>query len=150
MGLDMFLNARRYISKYSEPEIVGNIQDAVSRNMLIPANAQVNTIEIELGYWRKANAIHNWFVKNLQNGVDECQKTRVTKKDLIKLRNLCDMIIKGEGRPEALLPTTSGFFFGSTEYNEMYMEDIRNTIMIIDGALELNEFEWDIYYQSSW
>lgn len=150
MGLDMFLTARRYISKYSEPEIANNIQSAVSNNIFIPPGTIVNSVKIEVGYWRKANAIHKWFVDNVQNGVDECQETHVTKKDLIELRNLCDMIIKGEGRPEALLPTTSGFFFGSTEYNEMYMEDIRDTIKIIDRALELNEFEWDIYYQSSW
>ena len=26
----------------------------------------------EVGYWRKANAIHGWFVRNVQNGKDDC------------------------------------------------------------------------------
>ena len=60
------------------------------------------------------------------------------------------MIINNKAQPEALLPTTSGFFFGSTNYDEMYMSDIRDTIEIIDRALELNESDWDIYYRSSW
>lgn len=150
MGLDMYLTARRYVGKYSESEIANNIQSAVSNNIFIPPGATVNSVKIEVGYWRKANAIHKWFVDNVQNGVDECQETYVSKKDLTILRNLCEMIIKGEGRPEALLPTTSGFFFGSTEYNEMYMQDIQDTIEIIDRALQLNDFDWDIYYQSSW
>ena len=24
-------------------------------------------------YWRKANAIHGWFVKNAQQGIDDCR-----------------------------------------------------------------------------
>ena len=29
--------------------------------------------EVCVAYWRKANAIHSWFVENCQDGVDECQ-----------------------------------------------------------------------------
>lgn len=55
-----------------------------------------------------------------------------------------------------LLPTTSGFFFGSTEYNDIYMEDIDYTINkleeIIKEEKEMNE--QGIYssyeYGSSW
>ena len=150
MGLDMFLTARKYVSKYSDNDFASNIQAAVSNNIFIPEGARVNNIELEIGYWRKANAIHNWFVKNTQNGVDECQDTWINRNDLISLRNLCEMIINNKAQPEALLPTTSGFFFGSTNYDEMYMSDIRDTIEIIDRALELNESDWDIYYRSSW
>ncbi len=37
---------------------------------------------IEVGYWRKANQIHNWFVKNVQGGVDDCGYYGVTKEKL--------------------------------------------------------------------
>ena len=33
----------------------------------------------DVGYWRKANAIHNYFVQRCQNGVDECQMSLVKK-----------------------------------------------------------------------
>lgn len=29
---------------------------------------KVEYIEEEFGYWRKANAVHKWFVDNVQNG----------------------------------------------------------------------------------
>ena len=27
-----------------------------------------------VGYWRKQNAIHNWFVENVQDGIDDCDQ----------------------------------------------------------------------------
>jgi hypothetical protein len=48
-----------------------------------------------------------------------------------------------------LLPPTDGFFFGSTELDEGYFDDLRNTIEIIDHVLALPE-DWMIEYQSSW
>ena len=46
---------------------------------------QVKTV-IEVGYWRKANQIHNWFVENIQNGIDDCDYHReVREEDLREL-----------------------------------------------------------------
>ena len=36
----------------------------------------------EIGYWRKANAVHSWFVENCQDGIDECQLSEVSREDL--------------------------------------------------------------------
>jgi len=43
----------------------------------------------EVGYWRKANAIHGWFVRELAGGIDECQPIHVSRENLITLRQLC-------------------------------------------------------------
>jgi len=55
----------------------------------------------ELAYWRKANAIHKWFVDNVQHGVDNCEKYRLTKsniEDLLALvTNLLDNIELKDG-----------------------------------------------------
>lgn len=40
----------------------------------------------EIGYWRKANAIHGWFVRNCAEGVDECQPIAVSREQLEALR----------------------------------------------------------------
>jgi hypothetical protein len=48
-----------------------------------------------------------------------------------------------------LLPSRSGFFFGSTDYDEGYLEDLRHTIEIIDHALSLDK-EYDFQYRASW
>lgn len=50
-----------------------------------------------------------------------------------------------------LLPTTCGFFFGNTDYNEWYVEDVANTIDIVQRVLETTDFDKEmIYYVSSW
>lgn len=49
----------------------------------------------EVGYWRKVNAVHYWFVRNVQNGEDDCEYHReVTKNDLINLRDTCKQVIE--------------------------------------------------------
>jgi hypothetical protein len=47
-----------------------------------------------------------------------------------------------------LLPTASGFFFGSTEYNEYYIDDLKHTIKMIEPYL--NDDGGAFYYRSSW
>ena len=50
-----------------------------------------------------------------------------------------------------LLPTTSGFFFGGTDYDEYYVNDIKETIDIVTKVLETTDFEKEmVYYVSSW
>ena len=117
----------------------------------------------DIGYWRKANAIHNFFVQECQNGVDECQLSIVKKthlKDLLKrckramsLKDiyLNDGIIKdGEGI-ETFLPTQGGFFFGGTEFNEWYFNDVEETIDLITKVLKETDFDKQvIFYRASW
>lgn len=106
----------------------------------------------QVGYWRKANQIHNWFVENIQDGVDDCCYHReVTEEDLIELRDICHEVLCNHDLAEMRLPTAPGFFFGSYEYDEWYVEDLKNTIDIINKVLETTDFEKQmIYYVSSW
>jgi hypothetical protein len=156
MGLDMFLTANRYLMSYSEedaglanriakhfPEIA-NIHTANSR--FVP---EVKEISFRVGYWRKANAIHDWFVKNVQNGTDDCGKYEVSREQLQELLDLCLQVLRDTTKAAGLLPTRGGFFFGSTEYNHYYFEDLELTVDILKNALALPE-RWDFYYQSSW
>ena len=59
--------------------------------------------------------------------------------------------VKDSSVAEKLLPTTLGFFFGSHEYDEWYVEDIKHTIDVINKVLETTDFETQmVYYGSSW
>ena len=50
-----------------------------------------------------------------------------------------------------LLPTASGFFFGSTEYDQWYLEDIKHTIAVLEDCLRDTDFEHEVVmYSSSW
>jgi hypothetical protein len=52
---------------------------------------------------------------------------------------------------EELLPTQSGFFFGGTAYDEWYVDDIKDTIQMIEKILKETDFDiYAIYYVSSW
>ena len=50
-----------------------------------------------------------------------------------------------------LLPTESGFFFGSQEYDNWYIQDLEETKNILETVLNDRSLDnWDFYYQSSW
>lgn len=44
--------------------------------------------------WRKANAIHNWFVTNVQNGNDDCGIYDVDINQLARLYDACKEVIE--------------------------------------------------------
>lgn len=51
----------------------------------------------------------------------------------------------------ALLPTDDGFFFGSTDYDHWYVEDIKYTYETLAKVLEETDFETEmLFYRSSW
>lgn len=160
MGLDMYLYKRKKESRENEIGVVA--------------------------YWRKANQIHNWFVTNIQNGVDNCEPHPVTEQDIVKLLNICNQILEldinyeeqmteigisfKDGKREPimdfvkvidneevvetmhnLLPTADGFFFGSTDYDEWYVEDIKDTAEQLNHVLEETDFKTEeLFYNSSW
>lgn len=48
----------------------------------------------QVGYWRKANHIHDWFVKNVQDGEDDCRyHNEVTKEALEELLDVCETVL---------------------------------------------------------
>lgn len=149
-GLDAVKNA----AELSKPNLVtlGEfIIETKKGKKLVP----FRSIWEEIGYWRKANHIHKWFVDHVQDGEDDCEKYEVTKSNLLDLKDVCEEVLslkgKDEGRIKEILPTTSGFFFGGTAYDEYYFSDVEETIKIINNVLETTDFEKELVaYQSSW
>lgn len=109
------------------------------------------TLSIRVAYWRKANAIHRWFVEKVQDGKDECQASDVSRKQLEELLGECEKVLANKGDAKKLLPTRSGFFFGDTEYNDWYWGDIAGTIKQLRSVLNNPKFEdWSFEYRASW
>lgn len=135
--------------------------------------------EIEIGYWRKANAVHQWFVNNVQNGEDDCGSYDVSREQLQDLLDIVNELLskiklksgviqngsrlsdkgwepileKGKTiiNPEVcgeLLPTTNGYFFGSTDYDEYYYRDLKDTKKILTKALKSKGDNF--FYYASW
>ena len=106
---------------------------------------------VPVGYWRKANQIHKWFVDNIQNGQDDCGEYFVSREDLIKLRGLCRKVMRNRKKAYELLPSSSGFFFGGVEYDKYYFEQIKSTIKILDNVINNSKYIGaDFYYLASW
>lgn len=106
----------------------------------------------QLMYWRKANAIHAWFIDYASgsNGEDNCQPIDVKIEDIEKLLSLCKKVL--EKKDPSLLKTKAGFFFGSTEYNESYYLDIEMTVKALEYVIMMHsEYNNHTYtYQASW
>ena len=149
MGLDMYLDKRTYV-KYWEHNGDDNYEVKVTKKDE-PTNIdpkKVKYIIEEAGYWRKANQIHRWFVQNVQGGEDDCGDYYVERNQLQELLDLCKIVQADHSKAEELLPSASGFFFGGTDYDEWYYNDIENTISVLEDALEDKNGEY--YYTSSW
>lgn len=153
MGLDMYLTKKTYVKRWKHQPDDEKFEVTVTRGGK-PYDAinpeRVTSIVEDVGYWRKANHIHKWFVDNVQDGEDDCHEYYVDKDKLEKLLSFCKEVKDNPMRASDILPTQSGFFFGGTEYNEYYFEDINNTIKILERALNGSNEDCFYYYQSSW
>ena len=182
MGLDQYLTRKVYVgAEYEHRNVTAKVTIKVGDRKLNIDPKKISYIEERIGYWRKANAIHSWFVENVQNGEDDCNPHFVDKEQLEELLSLCEKIVKStklipgkihngtsykkdeviehweDGQvledstlAEEFLPTQSGFFFGGTNYDEYYWQDLLDTIEICNKALEVYDSHSSIYYQSSW
>ena len=172
MGLDMFLHTN-------------------SKKACVAANKATNGKPWQISdgtaiYWRKANAIHEWFVDNVQYGEDDCGTYEVEVEQLIKLRDTCNkvinashlvpgklyagtqykngkekrlyedgLVVEDPSVAKELLPTSDGFFFGGTDYDEWYINDLKRTVAGIDAILDnIEQYEYhpfgDEYTRTDW
>jgi len=188
MGLDMYLSKHHYVKNWEHSLKKYTVTVQEDSNDIAGLDLEkVKYIIEEAGYWRKANAIHYWFVNNIQDGEDNCEEYCVDDNKIEELLNLCQEVVKvaivekgkvangysyndkmekvyeyedGETitNPQQvaeILPTESGFFFGSTEYDQYYLQDIKDTIEILEPLVQkdvdgnyINKAE--VYYRSSW
>lgn len=133
MGLDMYLSKRKHNAKLNEKGCY-NQEDFV-----------------ELGYWRKANAIREWFNQNCADGcLENCKEYEVTEDDLSKLISDCETVLANPNLAEEILPTSDGFFYGDTEYDEYYFKDLKQTIDIAKNALNTDFNKWSVVYFAWW
>lgn len=160
MGLDMYLEARRFVSGYShssenERQLYDKVLESVDLTGM--GDERFATVNVNVAYWRKANHIHNWFVSNVQDGEDDCKQYYVSREKLLELEQLCrDVAANGtEEYAREHLPTGSGFFFGGTDYDEYYFESVDWTakrlaeiLTTIPERKDLTGMEF--YYQASW
>ena len=145
MGLDMYLNAKRYLW-HSEDELADKVGE------LFPelGDSRVKEVTAEIMYWRKSNAIHKWFVDNVQEGVDECQESWLDREKLEALLAVINEVLTNRKKAMELLPPQQGFFFGSKDVDEWYWDDLTRTKAGLEDILSKEWKGWDFYYRASW
>jgi len=177
MGLDMYLHAEEHLSKWSDEALHSALTSQLAGVFPVTAEHSPIVVQVNAAYWRKANQVHSWFVRNVQDGEDDCERYWVSREKLTELRDTCkrilDTITWGEPVKERgilgpyemfpdfsmdedlaseLMEPVSGFFFGSTEYGYRYGQDMKYTVEQLTKIL--NAYPEDgrvsFYYQSSW
>lgn len=169
MGLDQYLSAKRYVTRkqgYALEAPSNPAFDAITERANLTDYCEHPSVDIygtyvsvNAAYWRKANQIHQWFVDNVQDGNDNCGEYYVSTDQLEELRSKCNEILahkEDKALAEDLLPPQDGFFFGGTELDEWYYQDIEYTAERLKQILEIAKRENDsgnyisFAYQSSW
>lgn len=109
--------------------------------------------EYEVAYWRKANQIRQWFVDHIEefNEDDNGKYYEVTKSLLEDLISDCEYVLENRNDANEVMPSSSGFFFGNTNYDEWYFKNLENTIEMCKKVII--ETDWNrevVVYTESW
>ena len=110
----------------------------------------------EVAYWRKQNMLHHFILE--QTGADHnmnCTYVEVPYEVLYEFIGRANDILKARGShreslAEKLLPTHSGFFFGSTEYDKWYYESLKNIRADFRSIIQTTDFVNQTLYYSCW
>ena len=150
MGLDMYLYAEKFISNAEYRNEQGKFNTLIN---VLEADAFAKDhaiVEIEVAYWRKANAIHGWFTKHAEE--DDCTPIYFTREQIADLLGTCKQVLQANTKDvaEELLPPTTGFFFGSYDIDDWYWNDVKETANKLDEILSNVPENWSFRYQASW
>lgn len=198
MGLDMYLSAKQHASggwrhvredsargsAYAGHEV--KVFDSVLRGLGLtrvrntragdsfdhtkPLTMNFAEVSVQVGYWRKAWAIHNWFVRNVQDGVDDCGSYAVDREMLTRLRDECVEILAtvqvGPQDVDGVNGTTydralADDLIPVAEYSrDWYLQELEETRDLINAIFDVPQFGeydevknpqfWTFMYQSSW
>lgn len=117
----------------------------------------------KVAYWHEANAIHKWFVDNIQRGVDDCGMYEVSKHGVSQLLLVCEIIkmtcikpyngtyrVVNQKTAKEFLPTYEGHFFGSTEYDATYAKNVIQTVSMLEEIIDTFDFENNTLCYVAW
>ena len=109
-----------------------------------------------VAYFRKVNFLHKWVEDHLNEGREtNCEAIPFHLEAMAGLMATCAQVLdKPELGPE-LLPTMGRFFFGSEDYDEYYLGDVRD---VLDALTRILAYErvrdepgsGQYVYSSSW
>ena len=142
----MYLSAKRYLFSFNEHDKA--LADKIDAEVGLNSLGRTTEISREAFYWRKAWAIHHWFVVNAQYGEDDCKEYWVERNKLGELLDTLKRVDENPSLAEDILPLQAD----DDQGKEWELEQVRRTIPALDKLLNDENLKehWDFYYQSSW
>ena len=147
-----------------EKEIIVEYKSLI--NKLDEMVDELNYNREKVMYWRKANMIHGWFLKNgkwvennvitdifkgsiLDKLISDIEKVISLIEDNYNVNNVFLVEEKDSLYKEIvnLLPPTSGYFFGSTDIDNNYYKILKHTLKDLKNKYNPED---NYYYHASW
>ena len=113
----------------------------------LPSESDYGT---EIGYFRKVNFLMEFF-----HYEGNCEDKEISLDEVKELAERCTKVLMHKGEEDEyhakhLLPTQEGFFFGSTEYNDYYYQDVKEVGEWATKVVEETDAEKDIIVMYCW
>ncbi len=124
IGLDMYLTGSIFLWSNQK-----ELKQKVGKLFPEFKDVEFSRVSFNAGYWRKAYAIHDWFVDTL--GWED-ENTSVSMEVLQELKEVCKKVLKDKSKAKELLPTHN-------KYDEWYFRDLQDTINIVEKLEKLPE-----------
>lgn len=150
MGLDMYLEAKLHLPPYNTElapvrhaigQAIGYVPPS-SKPVDDPTLLEITGVTVRVGYWRKVDPLHQWFVDHVQEGHDDCRPAYVAPDILMELANRLDRVRHD--------PERAGDDFLLDGDAAMDTSEVDYTLQTLQHAQRLQERGWDIYYRASW
>lgn len=105
---------------------------------------KIITEKVEVGDFRKFGALFGWVNNNISI-IGNCKDIMISKEKILELLSMLETLTKDNCSEN--FPTCSGFFFGSTDYDEWYWEDVDSLKTTLSIVLEKwhKEEESEVY-----
>ena len=104
--------------------------------------------EIEYSYYRKFNALQGYFERH--DGLESGGRIHIDAERADEIYRLLNEVCIQPDRASELLPTQSGFFYGSTEYDQLYFSDVQFAEKDFYHAKYIDYDRYDLYFTSNW
>ena len=146
MGLDIYIDVA---NREARDEVVAKNQEIRKRNdKVYEEQGDVAELEEPIDipctqeyYFRKFNALVEWIENNV-GALENCEPLELGEDDIEGLQATLNDLTPENCDVE--LPTCTGFFFGSQEYDDWYWENVEKAKQMCNDILEKTDWEKDV------
>ena len=157
MGLDMYLEARKYVSRhdltkpydqdkgFTESDEFASVIEHLPLGLELYGESGLS-IGVNVAYWRKAYAIFDWIIIRTEY---ESGEVWIPRETLIELRSDVEKVLADHSYASELLPDTSAF--EKDRYDDWYYKQLEYTQKTLAHLLDRESYEdLSFYFSASW